>query len=248
MDENEVHSRISRIDTVWTLVREAHQGRPDEVNQALEALIRRYQGAIYRYLLSALRQADAADEVFQEFALRLVQGRFHRADPSRGRFRDFLKTCLRHLISDYRGKQRPGGAPLPSDSQIPETGEDDAEKLDQDFVARWREEVLSRTWEALARVQAVESKPYHTVLRYRAEHPQASSGDMARSLGAELGRPLTEVGVRQLLHRARERFADLLLEEVGRGLPRNDPEALRQELEELGLLPYCQSVLARRFH
>jgi RNA polymerase sigma-70 factor (ECF subfamily) len=193
-----------------------------------------------------LRQADAADEVFQEFAFRLVQGRFHRADPSRGRFRDFLKTCLRHLISDYRGKQHHRGPPLPSDSQIPETEADDSDQLDQEFIGRWREEILTRTWESLARVQSKEGKPFHAVLRYRAEHPQASSADMARGLQAELGRPVTDVGVRQLLHRARERFADLLLEEVGRGLPGNEPEALRQELEELGLLPYCQSVLARR--
>jgi hypothetical protein len=66
---------------------------------------------------------------------------------------------------------------------------------------------------------------------------------MAEALSKERGKPLTDAGVRQVLKRARERFADLLIAEVRRSLVSDDDEALRDELSELGLLPYCQSAL-----
>ncbi len=244
MDENEMNSRISRIDTLWTVVRGAHQGPTDKTAESLEILIRRYQKAIYRYLLAALRNADAADEVFQEFALRLVQGRFRSADPERGRFRDLVRTSLSHLIVDYHRRQRGRLQELPSESALPGYADDQGERLDQEYIAQWREELLQHTWDALA--QSAGGGPYYSVLRFRATHPNASMTEMAQSLTAELGRPLTEVSVRQMLHRARKKFAELLLAEVERGLLGNDPQGLRDELEELGLLPYCQTIFDQR--
>jgi RNA polymerase sigma-70 factor (ECF subfamily) len=68
---------------------------------------------------------------------------------------------------------------------------------------------------------------------------------MAERLTAQLGRPLTSAGVRQLLHRARERFADALLEEVAQSLARSTDEHIEQELTELGMLDYCRPALDR---
>lgn len=76
MDEHELH--ISRIPTAWTMVREAH-GDHTQVQLAQQQLLDRYGGAIKRYALSALRDEDAADEVYQEFALRFVRGDFGNA-------------------------------------------------------------------------------------------------------------------------------------------------------------------------
>jgi RNA polymerase sigma-70 factor (ECF subfamily) len=68
---------------------------------------------------------------------------------------------------------------------------------------------------------------------------------MARQLGEQLGRPLTDAGVRQVLHRARDRFADLLLDEVARSLQTAEADRLEQELIDLDLLPYCKPALER---
>jgi len=76
MTPEEYSSRISRIETVWSLVRDAHQAEEVGVVQAQEALLQRYSGAIFRYLLGVLRDSNAADEVFQEFALKFVRGAF----------------------------------------------------------------------------------------------------------------------------------------------------------------------------
>jgi hypothetical protein len=58
--------------------------------------------------------------------------------------------------------------------------------------------------------------------------------------------PVSEAGVRQTLHRAREKFADLLLEEVARELDDPTPERLEEELSELSLLDQCRAALERR--
>jgi RNA polymerase sigma-70 factor (ECF subfamily) len=68
---------------------------------------------------------------------------------------------------------------------------------------------------------------------------------MAEQLSATLGKPLTAAGVRQTLHRAREKFADLVLEEVLHSLATPTVEQLEEELTELGLLDYCRPALKR---
>ena len=68
------------------------------------------------YLGRALGDPEAADEVFQEFALRLLRGDLRRADPERGRFRDLVKTAVFHLIVDHRRRQQ--ARPRPLDPEV----------------------------------------------------------------------------------------------------------------------------------
>ncbi|SRR5579884_534208 len=246
MDETDCNSRISRIETIWTLVHGAHRAPADEASAAQEAVLRRYSTAIYRYLHTALRDPNAADEVFQEFALRFVQGSFRRADPERGRFRHFIKRALHNLIINYRQKQNRRPVSLPENVAASSAEEAQDAALDQEFNQSWRDEVLAKTWEALAKLQADSGKPYHDVLRFRAANPKLTSAQMAAALSVQLGKPLTDAGVRQTLHRAREKFAELLLDEVARSLNTDDTERLREELSDLGLLPYCQAALDQR--
>src|SRR3712207_7176976 len=48
------------------------------------------------------RSEAAAEELLQEFAVRFLRGDFRRADPQRGRFRDYVKTALIHLVIDHQ--------------------------------------------------------------------------------------------------------------------------------------------------
>jgi hypothetical protein len=48
------------------------------------------------------------------------------------------------------------------------------------------------------------------------------------------------------LHRARERFAELLLDETRLSLEGGGRQELEEELAELNLLKYCQDLLQRR--
>jgi hypothetical protein len=198
--------------------------------------------------VGALRNVTAAEEVAQDFAYCPVRGDFRQPDPERGRFRDLVRTVLFHLVVNYqRQKQKEARVgSLPKDDADSFGVAADPAGADYEFLARWREELLDRTWEALEREQPKGGAPLYAVLRYRAEHPGTCSEQMAAELAQQLGRPLTAAGVRQLLHRGRAKFAELLLEEVARSLQTSARERVEQELIDLGLYAYCRAILERR--
>ena len=122
----------------------------------------------------------------------------------------------------------------------------DEVESDHQFVESWCDELLARSWAALAATETSTGQPWYTVLRFRADHPEMRSPQIATQLAAQLGRPFTAAGVRQALHRARQKFADLLLNEVTHTLGNPTASQLEQELVDLGLLDYCRPALERR--
>jgi RNA polymerase sigma factor (sigma-70 family) len=232
---------LSRISTPWTLVRRAHGGAGDCAADALRLLLQRYCGAAYRYLRGALRDEDAAFELLQEFVLRFLRGDFRRADPGSGRFRDYLKAALIHLVSDHHREQRARPGPLPADLERAVTPDEGAGD-EATFLQSWREELINRAWLALA-----EAKPtYHAVLVFHVESPELPSAGAAEQLAARLGKPFTAAHVRVTLQRAREKFAGLLLDEVAHSPGACTEAELVQELHALRLWKLCAPALERR--
>jgi RNA polymerase sigma-70 factor (ECF subfamily) len=226
---------------VWTVFSQAHRGSAKTVQAAQGELLQRYSKAIHRYLLGALRDPEAADELNQEFALRFIRGELGRADPDRGRFRDFVKGVLSHLIADYY-RRRSRSRHLPEGVPEPVAGDADTGK---EFVKSWRGELLQQAWDALAELQAQTRKPFHTVLRFRTERPELKSDKLAEHLSAQLGRRVSAVWVRQTLHRAREKFIDRLVQAVLETMSHPTIDDLKEELGELGLLKYCGPALEK---
>lgn len=239
-------NRLSAIKTLWTQM--FRPGKSDDPSDGPPRdLVLRYYGAVFRYLLGIVRDEDVAMELTQEFAGRFLRGDFKKASPERGRFRDFLKASLRNLVIDHYRKVKVAREKGPQQMPEEEPGDNSQEQArDEAFVISFREEVLARTWEALSEVERTTGKPYHTVLRFKIQRPDLSSGDMAGELTRQLGKVMTDVATRQTLHRARSQFADLLLEEVCRTLGTPSEDELTQELGELRLLDYCKSALERR--
>src|SRR5262245_99982 len=111
MSSSDDTDRLSQIRTRWSLLVQAHRSSAGPAHEAQAELMERYSGAIYRYLLAALGNPHDANDLAQEFAVRLLEGRFERASPERGRFRDFLKASLRNLVTDHHRKKRPDRLP-----------------------------------------------------------------------------------------------------------------------------------------
>jgi DNA-directed RNA polymerase specialized sigma24 family protein len=240
MNRDDLDERLSRMSTMWTMVLEAHGGQADAATAAMAGLAQRYSGVVYRYLLGAVRDPDAAADLSQEFALRILRGAFRHANPGRGRFRDYLKTALIHLVDDYRAAERSRPRPLPAD--VPAGPAATGQESEVDFLETWRAELLDRTWRALAADQPM----YHAVLLFRVENPDVPSPSMAAQLGAQLGASLRPDQVRKALQRSHAKFAELLIDEVAITLHEPTYENLSEELREVELLKYCKSSLERR--
>jgi RNA polymerase sigma-70 factor (ECF subfamily) len=249
MQHANANEQLSLISTRWSMISQAHQAGDAAAHSARQRLFERYGSAVYRYLGEVLHDSDAVDEVFQEFALELVRGHLRGADPRRGRFRDFLKGTLFHLIADYRKLQREWSRRLPAGNAVaPSRDGLDVFEItveERRFAASWRDELLARAWAGLADFATGTRRHYYTVLRFRANHPEVRSPEMAEQLTHQLGQPCTAVWVRQTLHRAREKFAELLLEEITFSLADPTAEQIEQELVELELLDYCRHALLR---
>ncbi len=233
MEPDDFDQRLSRITTLWTLHVRAHSSDAAAAGRA--ELLHRYRAAAYRYVLAAVRDVDVADDLAQEFAVRFLRGDFRHADPGRGRFRDYLRTALRHLVTDHQRARKLAPAPLATEPVA------QSEDADTTFQAAWREELMERTWQRLA----AEQPTGHAVLRCRVEEPDLTSAQVAERLTRKLGRPHTAEGVRKALQRAHERFAEMLLGEVAATLERPTAADLEGELQELGLTRYCRSALTR---
>jgi len=236
---------ISQIETVWTVLKQAHGGQPEEINLAQQMILQRYQPAVFRYLMACLRDADAADELNQEFALRFVRGDFRNANPEKGRFRDLLKSALYHLIVDYHKRKQRGMAQLSPDSPEPVVTDSSVYDSDRQFLDSWRTSLLNKAWEMLAEDERQNEQPVHAVLKFRAAQPDWKAAQMAESLSEQLGKKVSADWVRKWLHIARERFAHYLLKEVGASLRDPDAESLEQELIDLELYQYCKVALDR---
>ena len=227
---------LSGISTMWTLLKEAHGGIPAAAEAAKELLLARYGEAVRRYLLCLLRDPHAADDLTQEFAIRILSGSFHGADPAKGRFRNYVKTTLFHLVSTHLKKQRAG--PISNNELIQAEPEATLADSEKSFDTEWRSELLIRTWAALAEANA----NYYMVLRARAAHPHIASDELAPALSTQLGKDLTAANLRQTLKRARQMFAELLQDEVARSIKQPTRNTIDRELADLNLLHYVRGT------
>ena len=246
----DVNVPLGQISTIWTMVSRAHGGPWLAEAEAQKCFMERYYGAVYRYFLAALRNPDAAQELFQEFAERFLRGSFKKFDPTKGRFRDYLRMALRNMIRDHCKREMSRGH-LHLD-EIPEPAADtqnEPEALHDEFLSSWRAEILTRTWEALRNEKRRGGLPFHVVLDRSMQNPAVTSEDLARELTAELkpSKPFSGSLLRKTLQLAREKFADLLVQEVAQSLGDHTVEQLEQELIDLGLISYCREALDLRW-
>jgi DNA-directed RNA polymerase specialized sigma24 family protein len=241
----EFDPHLSQMSTQWTMVFQAHSGTPDEAHIAASQLMCRYAGAVHRYLLKALKDADAADELDQEFALRFLRGDFRNSDPNRGRFRDYVKRAVQNLINDHYRRKRPTVS-LDARAMEPAVADTGIADFDEQFIESWRKDLLERAWSSLAELEKNTGQPYHTVLRTKVSHPDITSEKLASQLSRSLKKPYTGGALRQTLQRSREKFVDYLLTEVRASLHNPSRDEVERELIDLNLLHYCRPFMKRR--
>lgn len=245
MNPEDTPQMLSAMATTWPRIFQG-RGEDDQALQARKDLLVNYHEVVYQYFLRTLRDPHAAQELHSNFALRLIESDdlIRRADPGRGRFRDYLKMILHHMVIDYYRKQTRERRVQPL-SLDPEA-HDLPDAQDNTFPSVWRQELLNQAWKALEKSDRKSGQSFYVLLRLQSDHPELKAPQLAEQLGPILGKKLTPEAVRQNLHRGREKFAELLLAEVERSLEEPTLEELEKELVELQLLAVCHKALDRR--
>jgi RNA polymerase sigma factor (sigma-70 family) len=242
VNDDKADAHLSQMTTVWTMVYQASSGKPDQVGDAVSQLMLKYAGAVHRYLLKILRDPDVAADLDQEFALRFLRGDFRNCDPTRGRFRDYVKRALQNLVNDYYRRQRPN---VSMDAVFcePVTEDTDPPQFEVEFLESWKKDLLERAWRVLLDLEKKSSLPYYTVLRLRVDYPDLRSHKLAEKLSSVVGRTVTAGAFRQAVQRARSKYVNFLINEVKASLQDPTPEDIEEELGDLGLLEFCRSYL-----
>lgn len=241
-------SPLSGIQTCWAIVFDAHGDGPVVIS-AKERLLMRYYRSVLRYLRALVRDPEIAEELTHEFVIRFLRGDLKKASPLRGRFRDLLKKMLRNLAIDYwrrkNTEKKKMGAPLVADCADPTSSNFDFDEDDHAFLRTWRKEITHQAARALSYIDERLGRRYHAILYFKLTHPRKNSAELAALFSVEAGRTYTADSFRQLLRRARERFADLVITEVARSLRTADPDTIENELIELSLHSFCRHSMLR---
>jgi RNA polymerase sigma factor (sigma-70 family) len=222
--------------TRWTLVIAAGDPHRKEARSALVSLCENYWYPLYAWLRRRGYPADQAQDLTQEFFVRVLEGRYlDRADPEKGRFRSFILTSLKFFVADeadrQRANKRGGGAVAPLEFS---SGEDryrrepaHDETPERIFERRWALSVLDRVVDRLRNEFVQHGRPEHferlkVFLLGQSDAPYAAlAQEMNTSEGA----------LKVAIHRLRKRYRELVRQEVADTVA--DPAEVEPELRFL---------------
>jgi RNA polymerase sigma-70 factor (ECF subfamily) len=223
--------------THWSVVLEA-QGESPAAQQALEDLCRIYWRPIYSFARREGANPEEAKDITQGFfALILERKDFSSVRQEKGRLRSFLLASLKHFMANERRDaaaiKRGGGQrtlPLDGIESYDSSEFDRGDMLSPDLLydRRWAFTVLDRVFARLREESKRSLNPtllqrLNTLLSDEPERP--SQAEIAREFG------MTENAVKQAFHRLRQRYRQLLREEVAHTVA--TPAEIEDELRHL---------------
>lgn len=197
-------------DTRWTLIRRARTTAP-----ALEEWCRGYWRPVREYIQASGYPPEEADELTQEFFHHLLRRGADRILPDSlaGAFRAYLKRSVKNFLTDQwrsRQRQRRGGGVthVPLDEQLDGAS---ASAPDIAFARAWLVTLLDRALSTLRDEMLAAGKADFFEAASGLLDGRRSEADRTR-LAATLG--LSDGAFRVALHRLRQRFRQLVEEEL----------------------------------
>lgn len=221
------------LTTRWSILRSAAAADHPESAQALAVFCQNYRGPLLAY--TAAFYPQEAEDLVQGFFERLIeQGFLASADPSKGKLRTFLLTCLkRHIANHFRynaADKRGGGAVHMSLDAVTDIA-DSAAGPEALYHRRWTLEVLERAigrlredW-TLAGKSALfeELHPFLGFMRDENEQRPALATRLGISAGA----------LKTAIYRIRREYRDALLQEIADTLEVKTQDEVLAEMKDL---------------
>ncbi|HXP44407.1 MAG TPA: sigma-70 family RNA polymerase sigma factor [Candidatus Acidoferrales bacterium] len=232
--------------TRWTLVVAAGDPRRKDARSALVSLCEKYWYPLYAYLRRRGYAPDQAQDLTQEFFMRVLEGRYlDKADPKKGRFRSFILTSLKFFAADEQDRQRAqkrgGTAVVSFEFSSGESGEEryqrepgHNETPDRIFERRWALSVLERVLDRLRDEFVQHGRPenFERMKVFLLGQSEAPYADLAREMNTSEG------ALKVAIHRLRKRYRELLRQEIADTVA--DPAEVESELR------YLVAVLTRK--
>lgn len=224
--------------THWGTVMAARDEGSPHGAEALETLCRRYWPPIYAFIRRRGHGPDDAQDLTQEFFARLLEKKYlEAANSSKGRFRTLLLTAVSRFLINERERaqaQKRGGGAIHFSIEAYAAEDDYCVELadpatpETIYERRWAEAVLVAVLARLRQEnEAVGGQVRFDVLKpFLATEKQPPSTAEA---GARLG--ISETAVYSAVHRLRQRYGELLREEIAHTVAR--PEEIEEELRYL---------------
>jgi RNA polymerase sigma-70 factor (ECF subfamily) len=216
----------------------AAQGQSPAAQAALENLCRTYWRPLYAFVRHRGYSPAEAEDITQGFFAQLLERKdFQAVRQEKGRLRSFLLASLKHFMANERRnaaalKRGGGRTVIPLEGIGPgdftEFDRSDTLSADRIYDRRWAFTVLDRVFRRLLEESATLPKaPLHErltqLLSDSPDHP--SQAEIAHEFG------MTENAVKQAFHRLRQRYRQLLREEVAQTVA--NPAEIEDELREL---------------
>jgi RNA polymerase sigma factor (sigma-70 family) len=223
--------------TLWTVVLNAGQENSPQSQAALEKLCHTYWYPLYAYVRRQGHSAEEAEDLIQEFFHRVIAKNYlQSADRTRGRFRTFLLTLLKHFLAKewHRSQAQKRGGGATTFSLDAEEGEEryrlepaSNETPETIFQQRWVQALLEQVMTRLkAEFSETGKAERFEVLSGLLLDPEgASQAEAAERLG------MSESAVKSAMHRMRQRYAELVREEISNTVAH--PTDVDQEIREL---------------
>ena len=222
--------------TRWTLVVAAGDPHRKEARSALVSLCENYWYPLYAYLRRRGYRADEAQDLTQEFFIRVLEGRYlDRADPEKGRFRSFILTSLKFFVADeedrHRARKRGGGMVVPLEFS---SGEEryqrepaHDETPERIFERRWALSMLDRVVERLRNefVHHGRAEHFERLKMFLLGQSDAPYAELAREMNTSEG------ALKVAIHRLRKRYRELFRQEIADTVA--DPAEVESELRYL---------------
>ena len=224
--------------THWSVVLTAGQAGSPQSAAALETLCRTYWYPLYAYVRRRGHSVEDAQDLTQAFFAHLLPRDFlGGVAPEKGRFRSFLLACLKHFLADEWEKTRTakrGGVGFErwldleqaeERYQLEACVEANPERL---YERRWALDLLDRTLGRL-RQEATASGRDAVCDELQGCFLGERPAETYAQLGTRLG--MSETAVKVAVHRLRQRYHELLREEIAHTVTR--PEEVEEELRYL---------------
>ena len=199
---------------------------PEERTRAFEALISAYWMPVYKYVRIKWNKPteDARDLTQGFFAEAIEKNFFSRFDPSKAKFRTFLRTCLDGFVANENkaaGRIKRGGdATILSldfdgaEEQLRVTGPPAAGAIDDFFETEWARSVFSVALESFRARMRDAGRETHLRLfeRYVLDTDDGSPRTSYKALALEFNLATTDVT--NYLALARREFRGIVLEKL----------------------------------